>query len=137
MTSSLTRTTRSAELFELAQTHLPGGVDSPVRAFRVALGHSPLGHKRRHGDGRTPEGRYWIDGRNPKSRFRRALHISYPSRVDALRARRRGFSAGGEIMIHGRGSQADWTAGCVALDDTDIRELYRVIPVGTRVEIRP
>lgn len=118
-----------------------------VREFRVALGPSPVGHKRRHGDGRTPEGRYWIAGRNPASRFRRALHISYPSPVDELEASRSGASAGGAIMIHGLPASAgwigkhhagfDWTQGCIAVTNEEIDEIWELVADGTPIEIRP
>lgn len=131
-----------------------------VRTYRIGLGIDPVSPKVRQGDFATPEGIYYVCVKNPQSRFTLSLGLSYPGPDDAERglaeglisARERAnilaaFEAratppwntrlGGEIMIHGRGSQADWTAGCVALDDADIRELYRLIPIGTPVEIRP
>ena len=118
-----------------------------VREFRVALGHSPVGHKRGRGDGRTPEGRYSIDGRNPKSRFRRSLHISYPSRADEIEASRAGVSTGGAIMIHGLPASAgwigkhhagfDWTQGCIAVTNEEIDEIWELVSDGTPIEIRP
>jgi len=133
---------------------------SVVRTYKIGLGIDPVSPKVRQGDFATPEGTYYICTKNPQSRYTLALGVSYPGPADADRGLAEGMITaeqrarivaacearatppwntrlGGEIMIHGRGSQADWTAGCVALDDTDIRELYRVIPVGTRVEIRP
>ena len=95
---------------------------------------------------KTPEGVYTIDYRNPKSDYHLALHISYPSAEDTARAAQRGFDAGFDIEIHGlpngRGSadfhpMTDWTAGCIAVTDEEIEELYRVTPDGTTVEIRP
>ena len=73
----------------------------PIRTYRVSLGSSPKGHKERQGDNRTPEGVYYIDGRNPGSRFHKALSISYPSPKDRAEAARRGVAPGGQIMIHG------------------------------------
>jgi murein L,D-transpeptidase YafK len=96
---------------------------------------------------KTPEGLYSIDYRNPHSDYHLALHISYPAPDDVKRAAARGVSAGGDIMIHGlpngRGwigklhRQKDWTAGCIALTDKEIEELWRITPDGTPVEIRP
>jgi lipoprotein-anchoring transpeptidase ErfK/SrfK len=118
-----------------------------VRSYRVALGRGGLAPKGREGDERTPEGLYVIDERNSASRFYKALHISYPDAGDRLRASRRGVSPGGAIMIHGLPSGLgwigaaqrfyDWTSGCVAMTDAQMDEIWRVVPVGTPVEIRP
>lgn len=118
-----------------------------LKTYRVALGRNPIGPKQEEGDMRTPEGVYQIDGRNPKSDFHLALHISYPSNEDKARAAARGVSAGSDIMIHGITNglgrigtahrERDWTAGCIALTDEEIEELWRVTPDGTVVEIRP
>src|SRR5215510_6875311 len=72
-----------------------------LRQYRIALGRDPVGHKQREGDGRTPEGRYLIDRRNPKSKYHLALHISYPNADDVACAREAGVEPGGDIMIHG------------------------------------
>lgn len=118
-----------------------------VRTYKVALGSTPRGHKQQQGDGKTPEGRYRISGRNPNSRFHLSLRISYPNAEDRRQARRRGVSPGGDIMIHGlpngRGwigpahRRADWTNGCIAVTDREIEEIWRVVPVGTPIELRP
>ena len=118
-----------------------------IKSYRIALGRNPAGAKQEEGDMKTPEGIYQIDGRNPQSSFHLALHISYPSDTDNLRAAARGVSAGSDIMIHGiqngRGwigafhRWKNWTAGCVALTDEEIEELWRVTPDGTTIEIRP
>ncbi len=96
---------------------------------------------------RTPEGIYKIDSRNAQSSFHLALHISYPSADDSARAAERGVPAGFDIMIHGTRNGLgwmgafhrwkDWTAGCIALTDKEIEELWRVTPDGTTIEIRP
>lgn len=132
----------------------------PLRSYRIGLGFAPVGAKQKQGDGRTPEGRYFICSKNPKSQFRLSLGISYPNAHDAKRGLGKGlvtksqYSAivraakrkarppwdtplGGEIFIHGNGSASDWTLGCIALDDADIDDLYRRTPVGTPVLIRP
>jgi len=96
---------------------------------------------------KTPEGVYKIDNRNAQSSFHLALHISYPSNDDNARAAERGVSAGFDIMIHGIRNglgwmgafhrRKDWTAGCIALNNEEIEELWRVTPDGTTIEIRP
>ncbi|RMF17111.1 MAG: hypothetical protein D6758_06885 [Gammaproteobacteria bacterium] len=123
--------------------------DHPVRAYPVALGDQPVGHKKREGDERTPEGRYVIDWRNPDSRFYRSLHISYPNEADRARAEAEGVDPGGMIMIHGwpntlesedeiaRLLYTDWTNGCIAVPNTAMREIWESVPVGTPVEILP
>jgi murein L,D-transpeptidase YafK len=118
-----------------------------LKSYRVALGWSPRGHKQREGDGKTPEGKYVIDARNAGSGFHRALHISYPRPQDRARARKQGVSPGGQIMIHGIKNGVgwigplhrlyDWTNGCIAVTDEEIREIWRAVPNGTPVEIRP
>jgi murein L,D-transpeptidase YafK len=118
-----------------------------IKTYRVALGRNPVGAKEEEGDMKTPEGTYQIDGRNPKSDYHLALHVSYPSEKDNTRAGRRGVNAGSDIMIHGLPNgkgwmgaahrQIDWTAGCIAVTDEEIEELWRVVPDGTAIEIRP
>ena len=118
-----------------------------LKTYRVALGRNPIGAKEEEGDNKTPEGIYTIDYRNPKSDYHLALHISYPSAEDTTRAAQRGVNAGFDIMIHGLPNgqgwmgaahrQKDWTAGCIAVTDKEIDELYRVTPDGTTIEIRP
>jgi hypothetical protein len=118
-----------------------------IKSYRIALGRNPVGMKQEEGDMKTPEGTYKIDSRNAESSFHLALHISYPSEEDNRRAAARGVSAGFDIMIHGIRNGfgwigafhrwKDWTAGCIALTDEEIEELWRVTPDGTRIEIRP
>ena len=117
-----------------------------LKSYRVALGRNPIGAKEQEGDMKTPEGLYWIDWRNPESDYHLSLHVSYPSDEDNARATERGVNAGFDIMIHGitngRGwigafhRMHDWTAGCLALTDKEIEELYRVTPDWTPIEIR-
>lgn len=129
-----------------------------VRLYRVGLGLSPIEDKTKEGDRRTPEGEFYIFTKNDKSAFYLSLGLSYPNSEDAERGLRDGVinreqynqilnairkkttppqntALGGEIYIHGNGSQSDWTWGCVALDDKDIRELFDAVPVGTKVFI--
>jgi murein L,D-transpeptidase YafK len=118
-----------------------------LRSYSVALGRDPIGQKLRQGDRRTPEGQYFIDAHNPSSLFHRALHVSFPSAADVARARSAGSDPGGDIMIHGihnglgwigRAHRLmDWTVGCVAVTDPEIEELYRIVPDGTRIDLRP
>jgi murein L,D-transpeptidase YafK len=118
-----------------------------LRTYRVALGFEPRGHKQREGDGRTPEGRYAIDYRNPQSRFHLALHVSYPAPGDVAAAAAAGVDPGGDIMIHGQPNgrgwlawwrqRRDWTAGCIAVTDAEIREIWSLVPDGTPVVILP
>ena len=118
-----------------------------VKTYSIALGSGGLAPKRREGDDKTPEGLYRIDYRNPASRFHLALHISYPGESDIEKARKRGVSPGGDIMIHGLGSEFqslgkkqylyDWTAGCIAVTDSEIEEIWRLVPDQTPVDIRP
>ena len=117
-----------------------------LRKYSISLGPD-LGPKQKKGDGRTPEGRYVIDSRNAASKYHRALHVSYPNAADRARARRMRVDPGGDIMIHGLPNgwgrlgrihlARDWTAGCIAVTDDEIEEIWRLVPNGTVVEIRP
>ena len=82
--------------------------DRVLKTYRIRLGRNPSGAKTREGDGRTPEGDYRIDHRNPRSRFHLALHVSYPSPADARRAAAAGVPLGGDIMIHGLPNGLGW-----------------------------
>lgn len=118
-----------------------------LKNYPVALGHAPIGAKQYEGDQRTPEGIYKIDFHKPDSDYHLALHISYPEQRDVDRAAVEGLSAGSDIMIHGlpngRGwigrfhRRKDWTAGCIAVANFEIEEIYRVVPDGTPIELRP
>jgi murein L,D-transpeptidase YafK len=117
------------------------------RTYKVALGRSPTGAKEKQGDHKTPEGHYILDRRNTNSRFYKSIHISYPNQQDKEKAQRRGFEAGGDIMIHGLpngfgwlGSAhraLDWTDGCIAVTDVEMDEIWKLVPDGTAIEIRP
>jgi len=121
--------------------------DRVLRTYKVALGTVPVGPKRIEGDHKTPEGIYTIDSKNAQSQFHLSLHISYPAALDRDRARRLHARPGGAIMIHGLAPsfaylgalhrQTDWTDGCVAVTNAEIEEIWNLVPVGTRVEIRP
>ncbi|HJQ22969.1 MAG TPA: L,D-transpeptidase [Blastocatellia bacterium] len=131
-----------------------------LRAYRIGLGSTPAGDKARQGDGRTPEGSFYVCVKNAASKFYLSLGLSYPSRAHAARGLRDGLinraqhdeivsaldhrlrppwntRLGGEIFIHGNGSSSDWTWGCMALDNEDMKELFEAIPKGTAVVIEP
>jgi murein L,D-transpeptidase YafK len=115
--------------------------ESVVRNYRVALGRDPVGHKQQEGDGRTPEGRYTIDRRNPKSKYHLSLHISYPTPDDIDRARGLGVDPGGDIMIHGCKAgvdhPSDWTHGCIAVTNSEMDEIWNLVADGTPIDILP
>src|SRR5664279_2707562 len=105
--------------------------EAVLRTYRIALGREPVGPKRQEGDGRTPEGRYTIDRRNPSSKYHLSLHISYPDADDAKRARDAGVDPGGDIMIHGLADgtrrEGDWTQGCIAVTDGEMDEIWSLV----------
>lgn len=117
-----------------------------LRRYRISLGAEPTGHKSHEGDERTPEGRYFIDWRNPDSRFYKALHISYPNPMDRFQAELTGVDPGGMVMIHGMPSapelgwidtRGDWTDGCIAVDNLAMDEIWAAVEDGTPVVIKP
>ena len=118
-----------------------------LKTYHIALGGNPIGPKEKQGDNKTPEGTYIIDARNKNSRYHLSLHISYPNEKDKKRAKERGVSPGGDIMIHGikngfswvgdLHTEVDWTKGCIAVTDEEIEEIDKLAPNGTIVEIRP
>lgn len=121
--------------------------DKEIKSYRIALGRNPKGPKLKEGDQRTPEGRYIIDSRNVDSRFHLALHISYPNEIDREITDLAGVSPGGNIMVHGTGDEyawmgkfhtlLNWTEGCIAVTNYEIEEIWRLVPDGTVIEIRP
>jgi murein L,D-transpeptidase YafK len=116
-----------------------------VRVYAVSLGFSPEGDKAREGDGRTPEGIFRIDRRNDASRFHLSVGLDYPQPSDRERAAAGGYSPGGDIFIHGQPEGiegrtrllGDWTEGCIAVTNANMGEIWRVVPIGTEVEIVP
>jgi murein L,D-transpeptidase YafK len=119
-----------------------------IREYQIALGFSPIGDKYQEGDGRTPEGVYKIDARNPNSKFTKSLRISYPSEADIARAKRAGNDPGGDIMIHGlptgvteearlQHPTKDWTEGCIAVNNEEIAEIWQMVDDGTTIVIMP
>jgi murein L,D-transpeptidase YafK len=131
-----------------------------LRTYRIGLGFNPVADKQREGDGATPEGDFYVFVKNNKSAYYLSLGISYPNVEDAERGLRDGLitkaehdaivdairkqtappqytKLGGLIYIHGHGAKSDWTWGCVALENDDIKELYDAVSVGTPVTIKP
>lgn len=123
-----------------------------IRRYPIRLGFSPIGHKIKEGDGKTPEGRYVIDWRNRQSSFYKSLHISYPNAKDQQNAQQLGVSTGGDIMIHGSATtkqvkalpnlmryfpQKDWTWGCIAVRNIDMDEIWQLVNNSTVIEIHP
>jgi murein L,D-transpeptidase YafK len=131
-----------------------------VKTYKISLGAVPVGDKEIEGDGKTPEGEFYVFTKNEKSAFFLSLGLSYPNKEDAARGLKanlitqaeydeifRAIEAkemplqktklGGEIYIHGGGCDADWTQGCMALENEEIQELFDVIAVGTTVVIKP
>lgn len=121
--------------------------DKVLKTYQIALGGTPLGPKERQGDHKTPEGSYIIDSRNAHSQFHLALHVSYPNAEDRARAHKSGVDPGGAIMIHGLPAgygwlganhrRVDWTDGCIAVSNEEIEEIWKLVPIGARVEIKP
>jgi murein L,D-transpeptidase YafK len=131
-----------------------------VREYPCALGPHPKGTKYYRGDGRTPEGKFEVCKKNPNSNYYKALGISYPSVAEAQDALSRGIISfgqycsikdadranrmppsntplGGMVMIHGGGCHPDWTLGCIAINNIDMDELFRVAQIGTPIYIMP
>lgn len=112
-----------------------------LRSYNFELGFAPAGPKRVEGDGRTPEGNYLINRRNPNSQFHLSLGISYPDTRDVELARALGMPPGGEIFIHGtprfKLGQRDWTAGCIAVTNDEMEEIYAMVRDNTPIIIMP
>lgn len=112
-----------------------------LRTYKVKLGGVPVGHKQFEGDGKTPEGAYFINYKNPKSEFHLSIKVSYPNDADRAFAKSQGKQPGGDIFIHGgpnkRVGRADWTAGCIAVTDREMEEIYSMINTGTAIFIKP
>jgi len=115
--------------------------------YSVTFGANPKGHKQQQGDERTPEGRYVLDFKKSDSAFYKAIHVSYPNASDTERARKRGVSPGGDIMIHGQKNgfgwaspvvqYFNWTDGCIALSNADMEAVWAAVEAGTPIEIKP
>ncbi|MFM2388891.1 MAG: hypothetical protein RLZZ437_446 [Pseudomonadota bacterium] len=112
-----------------------------LRSYDISLGFAPVGHKQVEGDGRTPEGAYRINRRNPNSAYHLSLGISYPNADDVAYAQSIGASPGGDIFIHGwseaLATSRDWTAGCIAVRDREMEEIYSMVKDGTVIFLLP
>ncbi len=112
-----------------------------LKAYDIDLGFAPEGHKTQRGDGRTPEGYYLIDRRNPRSQYHLSIGISYPNARDVQAARDAGVAPGSNIFIHGQskkvGAGRDWTAGCIAVTDREMEDIYAMVRDGTPIYITP
>lgn len=119
--------------------------DEALREYRVALGFASNGPKIQQGDGKTPEGVFRIDRVNAQSSYHLSLGLDYPKPADRARAKAGGYDAGGDIFIHGQPNglpddtllKTDWTAGCIAVSNAEIREIFAAVSVGAIVEVRP
>lgn len=117
-----------------------------IAEYSVAFGANPKGHKQQEGDERTPEGHYTLDFKKTDSAFYRAIHISYPNDADKQSATQRGVDPGGAIMIHGQRNwlgwlsfitqRFNWTDGCIAVTNSEMDEIWRMVAVPTPIEIR-
>ena len=111
-----------------------------LEQYKIQLGFTPVGPKQFEGDGKTPEGRYTVDKRNPNSAYFLSVGIDYPNEADRAYAAEMGKEPGGEIFVHGwgdkrRANSGDWTAGCVAVTNREIKVIYASVRDGTPVDI--
>lgn len=114
-----------------------------LKIYHVSLGDNPIGHKEQEGDEKTPEGLYSISGRNSNSKYHLSLRISYPNENDKIYAQNKGYSPGGDIMIHGLPNHTgfiedyyvnnDWTNGCIAVNNEEIEEIWGAVQDGTPI----
>lgn len=140
--------------------HLYNDKGKLLKTYQIALGPNPIGTKLKQGDGATPEGEYYLTHKNPKSNYYLSLGVSYPNSKDAQSGLQRKLitqaqhdaivaaintqakplqntKLGGDIFIHGGGNRSDWTLGCVALENPDIKELFDLLPIKTPIKIEP
>ncbi len=118
-----------------------------LKIYKVSLGKNPVGHKQFEGDYKTPEGIYSINGRNPNSAYHKNLGVSYPNKNDKAFAESQGKLPGGLIKIHGLRNDRgfigkfhrwkDWTAGCIAVTNDEMDELYKAVKPNAVIEILP
>lgn len=116
-----------------------------LKTYTIALGKNPVGHKQFEGDNKTPEGLYTINARNPKSGYHKNLGVSYPNTSDKAYAEKQGKSPGGHIKIHGLRNDSgyigkfhrfkDWTAGCIAVTNAEVDELYTAVKKDAEIII--
>jgi murein L,D-transpeptidase YafK len=145
--AQLTAVADSIVIFKSAHSLSLMSGKSVLKTYRVAIGRGSAGAKQVAGDNRTPEGKYIIDEKKTSTKFHKALHLSYPNPDDRAKASKLGKSPGGDIEIHGLPTMfawigttqhvLDWTAGCIALSDNEIDEVWTMVSVGTPVRIDP
>jgi murein L,D-transpeptidase YafK len=117
-----------------------------IKTYKISLGRNPIGDKEFEGDKKTPEGVYFINAKNPNSGYYKNLGISYPNKHDIEVSKKLGKPTGGDVKIHGLRNGTgfiskfqrwfDWTAGCIALTDEEVEELYNTVNIGTKIEIK-
>jgi len=146
-----TKPITSIEVFKNQRILLLKSNQEVIRRYPIRLGFNPKEHKNFENDGKTPEGVYFIDWRNPQSAFYKSLHISYPNTQDVAYAKQHHQPTGGNIMIHGSVPKSllsipfsstymphkDWTLGCVAVRNVDIDEIWQLVPNHTKIIIYP
>lgn len=118
-----------------------------IKEYSIALGGNPKGPKQQEGDEKTPEGKYTLDYKKSDSSFYKAIHVSYPNEEDKARAKRKGVSPGGLIMIHGQknglgwlswlSQKFNWTNGCIAVTNAEMDQIWSLVKVGTPIDIQP
>jgi murein L,D-transpeptidase YafK len=116
-----------------------------LKMYHISLGGDPVGRKTMEGDSKTPEGKYVLDWHNAQSDFYKSIHISYPNQADLARAAKLGVPPGEDLFIHGQPNDhqgpakqpGDWTDGCIAVSNAEMDELWRAVPDGTPIEIKP
>ncbi len=134
--------TRVVVLKGVRQMHLFHN-ETVIVSYPIELGFTPIGAKQEEGDGRTPEGRYYVDRKNPDSEYHLSVGINYPDEADIARAEEAGIDPGRDIFIHGGPVKAkdrgrpDWTAGCIAVTNREIEDIYAMLQIGTPVDIYP
>lgn len=116
--------------------------DQVLEQYNIQLGFTAAGPKQFEGDGKTPEGRYHINRRNPNSAFYLSLGIDYPNDEDRAYARSQGKRPGGDIFIHGGSKRYgkrsdDWTAGCIAVRNREMKQIYAMVRNGVPIDIYP
>jgi len=123
-----------------------------LATYPVVFGNKDLRDKMREGDRETPEGTFTIISKRVHEKWNRFMMLDYPTKESYAKFNQRkaqglipkNASIGGGIGIHGIWPHEDyaidrydnWTQGCISLKNADIQELYNMIPVGTKVQIK-